>query len=133
MSEAIDAVVDQMNIFVREIARGEIHRRISPERRIELEVVDSRTLTFAMDDWGPIGVTLGAAPRRVRGADGEEVNLTASFEDGRLVMRSLAARGSRTNVLTLSPDAEHLSMMVRIRSDQLPAEIRYRLTFRRAD
>lgn len=133
MDAAIDRVVNQMNIFVREIARGEVHRRINPERRIELDVIDASTLTIAMDGWGPVRVAIGAAARRVRGSAGEDIDLTVRFHEGRLVQRAATPRGSRTNVFTLSPDLEQLSMLVRIASDQLPAEIRYRLTYRRAD
>jgi hypothetical protein len=133
MGGAIDRVVNQMNIFVREIARGEVHRRITPEQRIEIGVPDPQAMTIAMDGWGPVRVALDAAARRVRGATGEDVNLTVRFEEGRLVQRAATPRGSRTNVFTLSPDLEQLSMLVRIASDQLPAEIRYRLTYRRAD
>lgn len=133
MGGAIDRVVNQMNIFVREIARGEVHRRITPEQRIEIGVPDPQALTLAMDGWGPVRVGLDAAARRVRGASGEDVDLTVRFGDGRLVQRAVTPRGSRTNVFTLSPDLEQLSMLVRIASDQLPAEIRYRLTYRRAD
>ena len=133
MGGAIDRVVNQMNIFVREIARGEVHRRITPEQRIEIGVVDPQAMTLAMDGWGPVRVALDAAARRVRGATGEDVSLTVRFDEGRLVQRAVTPRGSRTNVFTLSPDLEQLSMLVRIASDQLPAEIRYRLTYRRAD
>lgn len=133
MGGAIDRVVNQMNIFVREIARGEVHRRITPEQRIEIGVLDPQAMTLAMDGWGPVRVALDAAARRVRGATGEDVNLTVRFDEGRLVQRAVTPRGSRTNVFTLSPDLEQLSMLVRIASDQLPAEIRYRLTYRRAD
>lgn len=133
MGGAIDRVVNQMNIFVREIARGEVHRRITPEQRIEIGVPDPQALTIAMDGWGPVRVALGAAARRVRGATGEDIDLTMRFADGRLIQRQVTPRGSRTNVFTLSPDLEQLSMRVRIASDQLPAEIRYRLTYRRAD
>lgn len=133
MDTAINGVVDQMNIFIREIARGEVHRRVNPERRIELALLNPETMTLKMDDWGPVRVRVGASGRRVRGADGEEMNLTLHFADGRLVQRGSTDRGSRTNVFTLSPDRERLSMRVRIRSDQLPDDIQYQLTYRRID
>lgn len=133
MGSAIDRVVDQMNIFVREIARGEVHRRVNPERRIAIQVLDHSTLTVAMDDWGPIRLTVGGAPRQTRDPGGEPTEVSVRFADGRLVHRTQNPRGSRTNVFTLSPDGELLSMQVRIASDQLPDSIRYRLTYRRAD
>jgi len=133
MEGAIDRVVNQMNIFIREIARGEVHRRITPERRITIDVLDGSTLTLAMDDWGPLRIALGGVPRQTRDPGGEPTSLSARFDAGRLVQRTQSPRGSRTNVFALSPDGEQLSMQVRIASDQLPAEIRYRLTYRRVD
>lgn len=133
MDGAINRVVDQMNIFIREIARGEVHRRVTPEGRIEIDVIDPTTMTIAMDDWGPVRVRVGASARRVRGAAGENVQLRVRFDDGRLIQRTSTGGGARTNVFTLSADRESLSMRVRIESDQLPDDIRYRLTYRRVD
>lgn len=133
MDQAIDRVVDQLNLFIREIARGEIHRRVTPEQRIVLEVFDLERITLAMDDWGPVAVTLGAAPRRIRGRSGDDERLTVRLHEGRLVAQTLASGGSRTSTFALSSDAERLQMHVRIASGQLPADIRYSLTYRRAD
>lgn len=133
MDDAINRVVDQLNLFIREIARGEIHRRITPEQRIRLDVLDARTVAISIDDWGPVRAVLGAAPRPVRGSSGEQVNLTLRMRDDQLVQHTQSPRGSRTNVFTLSADQERLHMQVRIASDQLPSDIRYRLTYRRTD
>jgi hypothetical protein len=133
MGQAIDRVVDQLNIFIREIARGEIRRRIDAEQRIRVAVVDEETLTVAFDDWGPVRLSVDGSARRVRGPDGENVRASVTYRYGRLIERRIAPRGSRVNVLTLSPDAQRLHMQVRIASDQLPDDIAYRLTYRRAD
>ncbi len=133
MEQSIDRVVDQMNLFIREIARGEIHRRIDPEQRIHLTVLGDETISIALDDWGPIEVGVNGPARQVRDAAGENVRLTMRFAGGRLIQHSSAPRGARTNTFVLSPDASRLQMSVRITSDQLPDDIRYRLTYRRAD
>ncbi len=133
MERAIDHVVDQLNLFIREIARGEIHRRIRPEQHIRFDVSPDDTITIALDDWGPIEVPVNGPARPVRDAAGDAVRLSMRYDAGTLVARSVAQRGSRTNVFSLRPDGERLSMLVRIHSDQLPSDIRYRLTYRRAD
>lgn len=133
MDQAIDRVVDQLNIFIREIARGEIHRRIVPEQRVVLRVADTQSIALTIDQWGPIAATLGAPARRVRGSSGEDVSLTVRYRDGRLIQHAAAASGARTNTFALSPDEQRLHMHVRITSGQLPADIRYTLTYRRAD
>lgn len=133
MEQAIDHVVDQLNIFIREIARGEIHRRIDPEQRIHLTLLGGDSIAISLDDWGPIEVPVNGPARRVRDATGENVRLTVRYAGGRLIQHSAAPRGARTNVYALSGDASRLSMSVRITSDQLPDDIRYRLTYRRAD
>lgn len=133
MEQAIDRVVDQMNLFIREIARGEIHRRISAEQRIHLDITGEDAMSIALDDWGPIEVDVNGRPRQVRGAAGDDVRFSVRYQDGRLTAHTASPRGSRTNVFTLSPDASRLQMSVRITSDQLPADIRYRLTYHRAD
>lgn len=133
MDDSINRVVDQMNIFIREIARGEVHRRINPEQRIRFALRDERTLALSFDDWGPVEVRVGGGPLRTRGSTGEDVNITVRFGSGRLVQHTGNASGSRTNTFVLSPDQERLHMSVRIASNQLPSDIRYRLTYRRAD
>ncbi len=133
MDDAINRVVDRMNLFIREIARGEIHRRIEPEQRIRFALRGAQTLALSLDEWGPVEVAVGGAPLRTRGSTGENVALTVRYGGGRLVAHSATPRGSRTNVFSLSADGERLLMSVRITSDQLPDHIRYRLTYRRAD
>lgn len=133
MDDAINRVVDRMNLFIREIARGEIRRHIEPERRIRFAMAGADTLSLSLDAWGPVQVRVGAPPIRTRGSNGEEVALTLRYAGGRLVQRSATPRGARTNVFALSSDRERLAMSVRITSDQLPADIRYRLTYRRAN
>jgi hypothetical protein len=131
MDEAIDRVVDQLNIFIREIARGEIHRRLDPEQRVRLVVEDEETVRLGLDDWGPVRVRLDGRTREVRGPDGDRVRISMRFHRGRLIERHVAGQGTRQNVFSLGADGSRLTMAVRIGADQLPSDIRYRLTYRR--
>lgn len=131
MDDAINRVVDQLNLFIREIARSEIHRRINHEQRVVLGVRGDDRMTLALDDWGPVEIPIGGGSNRVRGPGGDQVRVSARFVNGRLVYRQSTPQGVRQNVFSLAGDGARLTMGVSITADQLPADIRYRLTYRR--
>ncbi len=131
LEDGIDHVADQLNLFIREIARGEMRRRIQPDARVQLRVEDETHVTIAIDDWGPHSFELGAAPRTVRGPEGSDIRVGLTFRQGQILHRELHGQGHRTNVFSLSPDARQLTMGATIGSDQLPDVIRFRLTHRR--
>ncbi|MBX3268737.1 MAG: hypothetical protein KF729_00665 [Sandaracinaceae bacterium] len=131
LEEGIDRVADQLNIFIREIARGEMRRRIQPEGRVRFAIQSETRATIAVDDWGPHAFELGGAPRSVRGPNGDSIRVGLAFRNGQIVHRELHGQGHRTNVFALSPDGTQLTMNASIGSDQLPDQIRYRLTYRR--
>jgi len=132
LEDGIDHVADQLNLFIREIARGEMRRRIQPENRVVVRVHDETHVSLAMDDWGPVRFDLTARPRRVRGPNGDHIRAGVSFRDGRLIHREVHSQGHRTNVFALSANRRSLTMRAVIGSDQLPDEVRYRLTYRRS-
>jgi hypothetical protein len=131
MDDAINRVVDQLNLFIREIARSEIHRRVNHEQRVVLGVRGDDRMTLALDDWGPVEIPIGRGSNHVRGPGGDQVRVSARFADGRLVYRQSASQGARQNVFSLTGDGSRLVMGVSISAGQLPADIRYRLTYRR--
>ena len=131
MDDAIDRVVDQMNLFIREIARGEIHGRLNPEERVVIRVEDERHVRLGYDAWGPQRLRLGAPAVALRGPDGNDIRMSLRFDRGRLIARQDAGEGRRTNVFSVSADGRRLTMAARIGAPQLPADIRYRLTYRR--
>lgn len=99
---------------------------------MRLIVEDEDTVGLALDDWGPISARLDGRTRRVRGPEGDRLRLSMRFSQGRLIERHQAGQGTRQNVFSLSPDATRLMMDVSIAADPLPAEIRYRLVYRRS-
>lgn len=128
---AIDSVVDRLNFFIRDMARGEIRRRIRPEPRIQVHVVDRDHLSVSFGDWGPITVRLDGRPTHVRGPDGDDTRIEARLNGRRIELTQETPRGRRVNWLTLSPDGRYLFMQVSIGASQLPANIRYTLSYRR--
>jgi hypothetical protein len=131
LETAIDEVADQLNVFIREIARGEMRRRIQPEDSVRIRVMDETTVALGYGDWGPVELSLGPGGQRVRGPTGDMQRVSLAFERGRLIHRERQGEGERTNVFSLSPDGRRLRMSSRIASDRLPDDIRYRLSFRR--
>lgn len=131
LEQAIDHVVDQLNFFIREIARGEMRRRITPESRVRFNLLPGARISLAIDEWGPMTFDLGAQPRRVRGPNGDDIRVAVAFQGGRLVHREIHSQGHRTNVFALSGDGARMTMHATIGSDQLPDDVRYRLTYRR--
>ena len=81
MDDAIDRVVDQMNLLIREIARGEIHRRIDPEHRVVIRVDDEQHVRLGYDDWGPSASGSAARPSRP-GARTETTSTCRSASSG---------------------------------------------------
>jgi len=131
LENGIDHVVEQLNLFIREIARGEMRRRITPENRVRFGVESETRVSLGVDEWGPVGFELGEAPRTVRGPNGDDIRIGLSFRRGQLVHREIHGQGHRTNVFSLNGDGTRLTMGATIGSNQLPDTIRYRLTYRR--
>ena len=133
VESAIDSVVAQVNVFIREIARRELTANIRPERRIVLGIRGPDAIDFTLGDWGPNRLALDGRTQRVRGPDGSDTRLWALFQRGRIVVRQQSPRGLRESWLSLADEPDWLFMQVRISSDQLPSTIRYTLTYRRRD
>lgn len=131
MAAGINRVADQMNFFIREIARGEMHRRLHPERRIRLHIEEPGSITFSYDRWGPVRFRVNAPAIVVPGPEGDPVRATMRFERGRLVYHHVGGNGQRTSTFTLSPDARRMFLAARIGSNQLPSDIQYRLVYGR--
>lgn len=129
---AIDQVVDQLDLFTREIARVAIRRSLAPEPELQVRLRGPRRLSLQLGDWVSHEVELDAPPLVMPGPDGSATRFSARFASGRLTTREESARGSRINQLGLSPDGAHLFMHVRVRAPQLPSDIRYALTYRRS-
>ena len=132
LDDAIDTVVDELNLFIREIARLEMRRRITPEQRVRLRVDDPHHVALSWDSWGPHRLALDGTRRSLEGPQGQRIQASLRLRNGRLVHHHQADNGARYTTSALSSDRERMTMAVRITSDRLPVDLRYRLRYRRA-
>lgn len=128
VEQAIEEVVDDMNVFVRGIARSRLEdaNRVPPEIAI---TPDGENLTVQIGEevyTGPIsGETV-----RVRNPEGGISRMRYKFRDGSLYQIFRADDGDRINVFTPRDDGDGVSMWVTMRSDRLPKDVKYRLSYR---
>ncbi len=131
LEQAIDDVVDRLNVLIRGLARSEIRRAIRPERTIVLAPVGRDRLRFSLDAWGPLEVPLDNRARRVTGPDGSDTQLRGLVTGSRVVLVQDSPRGRRTNWLSLGPEDRWLHLQVQVGADQLPDPIQYSLSYLR--
>jgi hypothetical protein len=74
---------------------------------------------------------LDGEPAPGQSPDGRPLRVSHRYERGRLVETLRSKRSTVRVILSLSEDAQELRCAVSISDDRLPAEIRYRLRFRR--
>lgn len=131
LATAINLVADQINFFIREISRSEMHRRIQPEGHVRVVVGNGGRVSLGIDEWGPIPFELGSPTRTLRGRDGSDARMRLTYRGGRLVHHESVSGGSRTNIFTVNAAGTRLTMQARIAAHQLPADVLYHLTYRR--
>lgn len=124
--KSIDGVVDDMNVMVRGIARKRLIAANTVPKRIAIDQVGDE-VTVRIDGRAYVA-TLGGAAKRVKDPNGEVSRMRYELRDGALYQIFRADQGDRTNGFT-AREGGGLAMAVRIHSRQLPADVRYRLSF----
>ncbi|HZO14830.1 MAG TPA: hypothetical protein VFB62_16260 [Polyangiaceae bacterium] len=125
---AIDQVVDEMSFLVRGIAR----KRLREANRIRERVAISRQgdkLTVRLDGETFTAPINGPAVDVVA-RDGMELKLRYRIAKGRIEQTLQAEEGGRTNHFEVDGKGR-LTVRVRIFSEKLPKDVRYRLTYAR--
>ena len=125
---AIDGVVEEMNFLVRGVAR----KRLKESNRIAERVSISRKesqLTIRFDDRAYTAPINGGAVAVV-GITGAELKLRHRVSNGRIEQIFEGEDGGRTNQLELDGEGR-LTIRVRVFSDKLPKDLRYKLTYAR--
>jgi hypothetical protein len=126
LEKAIEAVVEHMNLFVRDIARS----RLRDTNRVASSLViqrDGPRITVSLDD-RTYSAELGGAPVTVRGSTGDSLRLTHRLHGQRLVQTFEGERGSRINTFYVDGEGR-LRLDVVVRSPQLPRDLLYRLSY----
>lgn len=127
IDRAIERVTSRLNVFIRGIARSRIDETVNPERRIRIQQ-DDGLARVSFDDW-TVRVRLGDRPRRVRIGSGEALLVSGAVRNGRLTIVQTASEGSRVSYFGLRNG--RMQMATRIRSERLPEDIVYHLSYDR--
>ncbi|MFT5357980.1 MAG: hypothetical protein ACI9KE_005217 [Polyangiales bacterium] len=126
---AIERVTDEMSIFARGIAGRRLRAGMPVPRAILVEgngadfraKVGDYDLDFAAD----------GSRHAMTDPFGDDIRSRQGFVDGRLRQTMVADGGTLTHVLRLNEGGQSLTLTVRIASPRLPADVVYRIRYRR--
>lgn len=126
---AIESVTDEMNIFARGIAGRRLRAGMPVPRQIDI----SGTGASFRAKVGDYDLNFPADGSRHAMTDpfGEDINSSQGYRNGRLRQVMRADGGTLTHVLQLSEDGQTLTLTIRIGSPRLPADVVYRVRYRR--
>jgi len=124
--KSIDAVVGEMSVIVRSVARRRLVDANDVPKRIAIRQKGSE-VTVELDGRA-YAATLGGGSKRVKDPNGEVSRMRLAMRGGALYQTFHTDQGDRTNVFSAREDGG-LTMAVRITSPQLPDDVRYRLVF----
>lgn len=131
VNAAIDAAVRRMNFVTRPIARGRLRRTNEPYQRVVIAYTPQQVTTTFDQRAAITSPGNGTAIKWTR-EDGEVLDLSTAWEDGRLRQTFRAEDGQRVNVYSVSADGNTLTINVTVTSPRLPAPLTYKLVFNRA-
>lgn len=127
--DAIDDVVDDMNVLVRSIARGRLQDSNKiPERVSIAKKGDKMVISF---DDRHYEARLDGRPVEVIGITGDPLRHRVQIESSSLHESFRGEKGNRDNTFDRSGDTLRIDVL--IRSEKLPKPLRYRLTYRAVD
>lgn len=131
VERAIDEAVDEMNVFIRGIARRRLKEPNLPTDELRIFIQDG-AITVART--GQPSISAPANGNRVtwkNPRNGNELRVAHRISaDGALEQNLVGDRGVSTNVFTLSEDGQ-LSMKTTVESEKLPSAIRFTTTYAR--
>lgn len=125
---AIEDVVQDMNFFIRAIARSKLEKEATTCDRW-LILTSQKRFFWQCDEQDPLEVAT-LAPTALKGDDGRDI--TATYKESANSVETLLAskRGERTNHWELISDNE-LHYTATIMSDRLPKPLSWTLTYQR--
>jgi hypothetical protein len=129
ITQAIDTAIAKMNFLKRAVARSRLLDTNPLYERIEI-ANDGSQITVRYDKGKPVVMPADGSAVKWTRDDGEKFDVSAHARDSQLQHRFKAEDGERLNEFSLLPDGA-LTLNVTISSPQLPAPVKYTLTYRR--
>jgi hypothetical protein len=124
---AIEGVVDEMSFIVRSIARKRLKAAAKVHPNIAVTAGEER-ITVRLGDRSYTAPANGK-PVTVEGDDGDELQLRYVVKGDTIVQRFESDGGGKVN--TFRPIGRNkMRVTVRIFSDRLPKDVKYKLTYR---
>lgn len=130
IDQAIREATGRMNFALRAIARPRLKKTNEAYRKVTIAPSGS-SVTITTDSRAPITTPASGTPIRWKREDGETLDVSTVWQDGRLKQSFVAEDGRRDNVYTLSPDGRTLTMDVTVTSGRLPQPVTYKLVYKR--
>lgn len=126
--KAIEDVVGEMNFLIRGTARSRLKSSNAIAAAVKI-ASDASSLTISLD--GRVYTApLDGRSVKVTGITGDELDLSYRVTNGRIEQSFKGDERGRVN--TYSLDGDRVVMQVRIYASQLPKDLKYKLTYKRA-
>jgi hypothetical protein len=126
--QAIEDVVSGMNIVSRTIARDRLKSANVIAAAITI-ASDGTSLTISLDS-RTYTAPLSGSSVKVTGITGDKLDLSYAVSTGKIDQKFSGDGKGRVNSFTKS--GEQLVMNVRVYSNQLPKDLKYKLTYKKA-
>ncbi|HYJ80189.1 MAG TPA: hypothetical protein VEW03_11330 [Longimicrobiaceae bacterium] len=131
INQRIEEAVRRMNFVTRPIARGRLRRTNQPYQRVVIAYTPQQ-VTTTFDQRAAISSPGNGTPIKWTREDGEVLDLSTEWENGKLEQTFRAEDGQRVNTYTISADGNTLTIDVRVTSPRLSAPLTYKMVFNRA-
>jgi hypothetical protein len=131
VNAAINQAIGRMNFAMRPIARSRLGRTNQPYRTVSISQTGGQ-VSITTDNRAAIVTPASGSAIKWKREDGETLDVSTAVSGTRIEQVFKAEDGQRTNVYTLSPDGQTMTMQVTVTSGRLPEPLTYRLVYRRA-
>lgn len=125
---AIEDVISGMNILTRTIARDRLKSAMATAAAISI-ASDATNLTITHDSLVYAAPLTGGSVK-VTGITGDKLNLSYAISSAKIDQKFSGDQGGRVNTFTKNGD--QLLMNVRVYSDKLPKDLKFKLTYKKA-
>jgi hypothetical protein len=132
LDRAIDEVVDQMNFFIRGIARRRLRAPNLPSKEVGV-FVENGQIRIHRPGQPEVSAPADGRPITWRNpTDGDVFQVSHGVDDeGVLYQRFAGERSVSRNRFVLSKDRQRLTIHTLITADRLPAPLRFTMTYER--